>query len=90
MLQVADKHSTYIIDHEDGDRAAALALLKERVQEGYWYENWDDGDEAHQYEDRAAKIANSGNEIEAYYFIVHERSDFEYEDVRTIEPRRMK
>jgi len=90
MLQVEAKHDTYVIEHDDGDRAAALALLKERVEEGYWYDNWDDGDEIHQYADRAAKIVNSGNEIEAYYFIVHERADFEYESVTPIEPRRIK
>lgn len=74
-----EKHGTSVYD-------SALAILCDRLSEGYWYDNWDDGNKRHQWRDRAEKIANAAAEghpkaeAVAERFLM-ERCDHEYEYV---------
>lgn len=78
-ILVQDKWDTWICE---GD-TAALDLLNQRIGEGFWYDNWDDGKDKHQWEDRAKAISVAGSNDDAWKFL-EERSDHEYEDVRLI------
>lgn len=67
--------------------SSAFSLLRERVDQGIYYDNWDDGDSANQWEDRARNIIDLPTEdggamrkARAWAFL-RERSDFEYEGV---------
>lgn len=81
---LCEKHGTRVVEagHTEADlHATALALLKERLTEG-WYFNWDDGDPRHRWEDRAKKIAGSANiELAAKiaWRFLNERKGHEYE-----------
>lgn len=70
----------------------AYGLLKQRVEDGFYYDNWDDGNPKHQWEDRAKAVVNfrvakcighpSFDEREkAAWVFLRERSDHEYEGV---------
>ena len=65
VLLAYDKHGTFVYSD-------ALALLKVRVDQGYWY----DGEDAAEAED----ILRQQSENKAWDFL-RERSDHEYEDV---------
>jgi hypothetical protein len=58
QILVKDKWETYV---KTGDTLedAALDLLSERVDDGFWYDNWDTSDPTEQYEDRAQQIVES-------------------------------
>ena len=87
MLLVKDKWDTYLLENDKGVDWAALDLLKRRVDDDYWYYNWDDGDPEHQYEDRAREIVALEDPKAAFRFIM-ERRDAEYEWVEVTTPRR--
>jgi hypothetical protein len=78
-LLVEDKWDTWICE---GDNAA-LDLVRQRLEAGFWYHNWDEGDPQAQWEDRARAIVEAEDNDEAWDFL-QERSDFEYEYVREI------
>jgi len=77
ILLVKEKHDTYVLDATNLDKAA-LDLVSERLS-GY-YDNWDDGDPAHQWQDRAEEILRR-QDGKAAWRLLQERSDFEYESV---------
>jgi hypothetical protein len=91
VILVTDKWGTQLIDATDLPEAA-LKLLERRMDEGYWYDNENDGNPLHQYADRARDILlrakPESNEdrskvgMLAWRFLKM-RSDkgFEYEDV---------
>lgn len=75
-----EKHGTFTY-------SCAREILRGRLEDGYWYDNWDDGDPANQWEDRARAILDLPDEdfgelIEkrAWAFLL-ERADHEYEYV---------
>lgn len=81
-----EKHGTFTY-------SSALGLLKKRVEDGYWYDNWDEGGPRHQWEDRAKAIVNGTIKLKegveptpeiferiAWRFLL-ERKDYEYESV---------
>jgi hypothetical protein len=88
MLLVKDKWDTYAVENERGDEWAALDLLRQRVEDDFWYNNWDDGDPEHQYDDRAKKIVELEDAPAALRFLI-ERRDAEYEWVEVQQPRRL-
>ena len=86
VIVAHEKHGTFTY-------SSAYDLLKQRFEDGFWYDNWDDGDPAHQWEDRARAIVNfprpkcmgtaydrarAEAEQEALAFL-EERADHEYE-----------
>ena len=85
IILVKDKWDDYTIDATDLP-TAAFTLLSERVEEGYWYVNWNDDDPKHQYEDRATDIVKRGAAEEAWPFLL-ERREVEYEWVELQETR---
>ncbi len=80
----------------------AFGLLKQRVDEGFYYDNWDDGNPDHQWEDRAkailatpiprclgpARDAAKAKAERAAWAFLSERKDHEYEyvEVTTVRP----
>lgn len=71
--------------HGTNAYATALEIVQQRFEEG-WYDNWDDGDHGHQWEDRARKIVEAGNNLHPKAESVAERflgyrNDHEYEYV---------
>jgi len=90
VILVKDKWDTYTIANEKGVRYAALDLLKQRVEDDFWYDNWDEGNPDTQWEDRARAIVKKATyadlldeaAYDALYFL-EERNDegFEYEDI---------
>lgn len=66
-----EKHGTFTY-------SSARALLESRVNDGYWYNNWDDGNPKHQWADLAD--AALINETSAWHFL-ESRQDHEYEYV---------
>lgn len=83
VIKVKDKWSDYVIDAGDSAEdlyRAAMKLLTKRYDEGFWYENWDDGDPKNQWADRARIIIDADDTRAAWNFL-KERSDFEYEYV---------
>lgn len=85
VLFISDKHGDYVASHPEGVEHAALGLLMQRLDEG-WYYNWDDGQAAHQWEDRAAQIVDVKDADAALSFL-EERSDHEYEYVEVQSPK---
>jgi hypothetical protein len=59
---------------------AALELLTERLEQGFWYDNWDSGNPHEQYKDRAEHIIEDQDGEAAWNFL-YDRSDHEYEYV---------
>lgn len=51
-ILVEDKWDTWICEGEK----AALDLVTQRLEQVFWYENWDEGDPKTQYKDRAEKL----------------------------------
>lgn len=82
QILVTDKWSTWIKGGETLEQAA-LELLTERVNEGYWYYNWDEGNPLTDYEDRAKKIVELQDGKAAWGFL-RERSEHEYEQVEEV------
>lgn len=82
-LYVQDGDDEYELFNPRGVEWAALDLVEQRLEEG-WYENWEDGNDAHEWEDRAEDIKAREWAIGAMAFL-RERKDFEYEriEVRT-------
>ena len=76
----------YIADDEAGFNAKALELLTQRVNDGYWYDDWNDGNDNHQWLTRANAIVQEGDGEKAWDFL-ESRSDFEYEWVEEVYPR---
>ena len=81
-LVINDKYSTYALVNPRGVEYAALDLVAQRLSEG-WYYNWDDGNEKHQYEDRAEDIVEREWAIGALNFL-KERDDHEYEGIEVV------
>jgi len=69
-----EKHGTRVVANPD----AALKIVTERLNEGWWYDNWDEGDPSTQWEDRARKIVADGDNNAADDFLT-ERQHHEYE-----------
>lgn len=66
--------------------AAALDVVRERLEQDWYYDNWDDGDKRHQWNDRAKRITEEANGRWAWGFL-RERDDHEYEGVELREAR---
>lgn len=75
-ILVEDKWDTWICEGEK----AALDLVTQRLEQVFWYENWDEGDPKTQYKDRAEEIVKAQDEDKAWKFL-QERDEFEYEQV---------
>jgi hypothetical protein len=71
VIHVVDKWDDYVIEADDLDKAA-LGLLQERHNQGFWYYDED--------AQEAAAILDSQNGIRAWAFL-ESRSDYEYEYV---------
>lgn len=71
VIHVIDKWDDFVIEADDLDKAA-LGLLKERVDQGFWYYDED--------EKEALEILASQNGPKAWMFL-ESRSDYEYEYV---------
>lgn len=75
-----------IVDEKHGEFEydSALAVIEQRLEDGYWYEDWTDttdnpdGDPVKHWETRAKAIMLSQNETEALNFLI-ERRGFQYE-----------
>ena len=81
--------------HDVGVYETALGILEERVRDGYWYDNWDDGNPKHRWADRARAILDGthfkrgGQRVpmddetreELAWRFLSERCDHEYEYV---------
>lgn len=67
-----------IVSNERGMEWAALDVVRLRLEQGFYYDNWDDGDPDHQWEDRAKGIVETDNAYGALDFL-EERDEFEYE-----------
>lgn len=88
LLLIKDKYGTHVMEGEADVRDAAFDLLKERLGEGYWYENWDEGRLDTQYEDRAHEIINMDDADAALDFLLERARDgFEYEHVEVTRSR---
>lgn len=83
VIVAHEKHGTFTY-------SSAWELFKQRFNEGYWYDNWDDGDPKHQWEDRAKKLKFAGERLwamdgpkveRAAWNFLAERKDHEYEYV---------
>lgn len=72
QIQVRDKWDDYVVTG-DSLAAAALKLLRQRVEQGFWY----DGDAA----ERAATIVHD-EDGEAAWAFLDARSNYEYEHVQ--------
>lgn len=81
VILVKDKWDTYTIANERGVEWAALDLVKQRLDDDFWYDNWDDGNPDHQWKDRAQEIVDSEDASGALYFL-REREGFEYEYIK--------
>lgn len=79
MIVAYGKHGTDLYE-------SALKLLEERITEGYWYDNWNDGNPMHQWKDRADDALKRQDENIAYRFLTA-RQEFEYEGFEIQEPR---
>lgn len=77
QIQYEDKWDSGVVTGETLEEAA-LKLFEQRYADGFWYDNWDDGDPNHQYADRADAIHAAQNGEVAWQFL-RERSDHEYE-----------
>lgn len=86
VLLVKDKWDDYVVANEKGVEHAALDLLRKRLEEDFWYDNWDDGDPKHQWQDIAEDIVKRENAHEALSFLMSRR-DHEYEWVEVTTPR---
>lgn len=73
VIVAHEKHGTFTYH-------SALTLLSLRLEDGYFYDNWDDGNPEHQWEDRAKQVLTADDEDKAWAFL-QERSDHEYEYV---------
>jgi hypothetical protein len=72
-ILVHDKWGTHIVRADDGTLpSAALKLLSERVEQGFWYDWPDDA------ADKAKAIVDRGDGAAAWDFL-EDRRDFEYE-----------
>ena len=84
VILAHEKHGDVIYADSRGINFAALKILRRRVDEGYWYDNWDDGNPFHQWKDRAEAIIRVALEDEeeaarrAWTFL-NNRADHEYE-----------
>jgi len=84
VILAFEKQGTFTYADSRGVNFAALKILRRRVDEGYWYDNWDDGNPFHQWKDRAEAIIEAALEDEeeaarrAMTFLDN-RSDHEYE-----------
>lgn len=79
QILVDDKWGTWLMSGENLEEAA-LKLVTERLEQGFWYDNWDEGNSSTQWEDRAKKIVEDKDGKTAWDFL-EERNDFEYERV---------
>jgi hypothetical protein len=77
IMQLNEKHGNRFVKADDINEAA-LRVITDRLNEGYWYDNWDDGDPNHQWEDRAEEIV-CANDAKAAYKFLSERRSQEYE-----------
>lgn len=75
VIVLHEKHGNRVIAHTD---EAVLNLIGERLEEGWWYDDWDDGNLAHQWEQRARAIVDDQDASAAWRFL-RERKDHEYE-----------
>lgn len=73
QIQVEDKWDSYVVTGETLEEAA-LKLLKLRVEQGFWYENWDDIP----WKDDAEFIIEAQDGKGAWEFLL-QRRDHEYE-----------
>lgn len=69
--------------HGDFPFDTALAVIRERLEDDYWYDDWEGSDNPENdprllWETRARAISVGGNETEALNFLI-ERRVFEYE-----------
>ena len=80
MLLVKDKWDDYTIANDKGVEWAALDLLRQRVEDGFWYH-----DEA---ETKASEIVKHEDADMALRFLLNRR-DHEYEWVEVTTPRRL-
>lgn len=70
ILLVKDKWDDYTIENENGVEWAALDLLRQRVEDGFWYYDED--------EEKAESIIASEDAKAALRFLL-DRRDYEYE-----------
>ncbi len=85
QILVNDKWDTWVKSGATLEDAA-LELLTERLEQGFWYDNWDTGNPTEQYRDRAEKIVKLQDGELAWRFL-EERSDAEYEQVEVVTVR---
>ncbi len=57
---------------------AFLQVFNERYKDGYWYENWEEGNPMTEWGDRAKVIHDAQDEKAAQRFL-YERQEHEYE-----------
>jgi hypothetical protein len=83
VIVAHEKHGTFTY-------SSPFVLLKRRFDEGYWYDNWDEGDPTTQWKDRAREIVempDGHDRDKAAWAFLRERSDHEYEWVQMQEVR---
>lgn len=82
QLIVCDKWDTYALPAATDEELyqSAMELLKQRNEQGFWYDNWNSGNPSAEYKTRAEAIIESGDGRAAWRFL-QERSEFEYENV---------
>ena len=78
MLLVKDKWDDYVISNDRGVEFAALDLLRQRVEDGFWY--LDDA------ETKASEIVKNEDAKMALRFLLNRR-DHEYEWIEITTPR---
>jgi hypothetical protein len=79
IIILSEKHGDRYLKVEPNKEAVALEILRERVADGYWYENWGD-DPQNQWETDAQNIIDIDDGVAAWEFL-QERSDHEYEGI---------
>lgn len=83
MILAVEKHQSRVVKGQTLNEAA-FKILKQRYEEG-WYEDWNDGDQNHDYERRARDIVRSGSGHDAWWFLKERADDgFEYEWVEIV------
>jgi hypothetical protein len=76
-VMLREKHGERIIEGRDLP-AVALHVVSQRLADGYWYDDWNDGKPAHQWWERAQALVEAGDAVAAERFF-KDREDHEYE-----------
>lgn len=81
ILVLHEKHgdAIYAANSPEQLHRTAVAVVRDRLRD--YYDNWDDGDPAHQWEDRARALLELQPNLagEAAWTLLREREDHEYE-----------